>query len=263
MSPAMHKHNVQHPKSKESTVSSLLQPTPPWQAAVQPQQHKVAGHSSLKQRSVSRPSPESGRVQCAQKPEILPAMSIPLSEPGNKHDVATAQNLGQALGSRRNPEPRHPIAFGPALEQYVQQVEVTLAGQPAVFDEVLQVLHEYQAQDISCDVLQRQVGATLLMHHCVTGAHLACTFSQHVALLPGVEALAHCSMNSIGRVQIFSMPAYANLEKVPHFAPNISSCLQMGQLLHHHPQLVKAFQQFLPRDKATSKTKHEQNNKRK
>lgn len=94
-------------------------------------------------------------------------MSIPLSEPGNKHDVATAQNLGQALGSRRNPEPRHSIAFGPALEQYVQQVEVTLAGQPAVFDEVLQVLHEYQAQDISCDVLQRQVGATLLMHHCI------------------------------------------------------------------------------------------------
>ena len=61
----------------------------------------------------------------------------------------------------------HPIAFGPALEQYVHQVELGLADQPMVFDEVLQVLHEYQAQNISLDVLHRQVWATFLPEACV------------------------------------------------------------------------------------------------
>ena len=88
--------------------------------------------------------------------------------------MATEQSLRQALGSRRYPAPVHPIAFGPALEQYVHQVELGLADQPMVFDEVLQVLHEYQAQNISLDVLHRQVWGTFLPEACVMQAHLIC-----------------------------------------------------------------------------------------
>lgn len=100
------------------------------------------------------------QVQHAQQTEIRSAQhssSSPTADCDRHYSFGTSHALGQALGHAEDMTSGRPIAFGPALDQYIQQLETTLREEPLVLDAVLQVLHEYQARHIHSAAMQRQV----------------------------------------------------------------------------------------------------------
>lgn len=156
--------SVPHPKSREPIASSFPQPTSPVNPSILPL-HKKAKQAPAPNdhRHTDRQSFQAHQAQHAQQPEIVPAhhsLDNRMPNSGDQCSLGSAQALGQALGTTTDPGPECPIAFGPALEQYVQQLETALREEPAILDEVLQVLHEYQAQQIHSTALQRQVRTT-------------------------------------------------------------------------------------------------------
>lgn len=156
---------LQAPGSRDSASRCSTQPKAPWyfrNSAEQQRRKALPGTESshAPRHCHGKKGCKNSNPQAEEQPEICPALHEShhaAAAAKERQHARDAQMLGLALGSGSSPEALPPITFGPALQQYIQQVAATLEHRTDILHEVLELVHQYQAQGIAPDALQRQV----------------------------------------------------------------------------------------------------------